>query len=190
MGNWRMRRLDAALALLAALLGAATSGATAGHEALVEDETRASFLVRFVRFVEWPASAFEDERAPIVLCVDANDPLVHPLARIVRGRSVGERPLEVRRRLRGAPPSGCHVAYLRASDEGEVAGIVDYARSAGGLLTVGEIRRFADRGGMVEVVIEASRIRFTVNLSSAERAGLRISSKVLSLGHVVRQPRW
>ncbi len=190
MANRNKTLLAAGLACLATALGAATARAADGGDAYVADEARASFVVNLLRFVEWPASAFDDGRAPVVVCVGPGDPIVHPLARLARGRSVGGHALEVRRRLRGAAPSGCHAAYLRASDEHEVAGILEYARRTGGLLTVAEIDGFADRGGMVEVTVETDRIRFTVNLASAERAGLRIGSGVLSLGRVVRQPRW
>lgn len=190
MANEHRTLLAAALACLATALGAAPARAADGQGAYAADEARASLVVNFLRFVEWPASAFDDERAPVVICVGPRDPIVHPLARLARGRSVGGHALEVRRRLRGAAPSGCHASYLRASDEQEVAGILEYARRTGGLLTVAEIDGFADRGGMVEVTVESDRIRFTVNLASAERAGIRISSGVLSLGRVVLQPGW
>jgi hypothetical protein len=179
-----------ALVALSGLLATAPGRPAAAQGPTAADEAKAAFLADFLGFVAWPEAAFDHEGAPIVVCVNAGDPLVYPLARIAHLRSVGSRRLEVRRRPRGTLPSGCHAAYLRATDAGELGRIIDYARTSGGLLTIGEIDGFASRGGVVELLVERDRIRFTINLTNAERAGLQISSKVLSLGRVVQHSSW
>ena len=40
---------------------------------------------------------------------------------------------------------------------------------------------------MVTLMIEAGRVRLEINLGAAKRAGLQISSKLLSLARVVRK---
>jgi hypothetical protein len=49
------------------------------------------------------------------------------------------------------------------------------------ILTVGETDRFIAAGGMVNFTREASKIRFQINNDAAKTAGLKISSKLLSL---------
>jgi hypothetical protein len=53
------------------------------------------------------------------------------------------------------------------------------------VLTVGESPRFAERGGMIEFVVEDSRVRFAVNASAAEAAGLALSSELLRVATTV-----
>jgi len=48
-------------------------------------------------------------------------------------------------------------------------------------LTVSDMPRFTERGGMVEFVVDSSRVRFQVNLTTAERAGLTLSSQLLKV---------
>lgn len=55
------------------------------------------------------------------------------------------------------------------------------------VLTVGDLDQFAAKGGMIGLVMQSNRVRFEVNLQSAERAGLKINSKLLSLAIVVHR---
>ncbi len=57
------------------------------------------------------------------------------------------------------------------------------------VLTVGETDRFAQSGGMINFVLEENRVRFEINVEAADRAGLKISSKLLELAHVVAGSR-
>jgi hypothetical protein len=52
-------------------------------------------------------------------------------------------------------------------------------------LTVGENEDFAARGGGVQFTLEDNHVHFLINVDATERAGLRVSSKLLSLAHVV-----
>jgi hypothetical protein len=54
------------------------------------------------------------------------------------------------------------------------------------VLTVGDGRGFAQAGGIIELYVEAARIRFAINVDAAERSGVRLSSRLLGLAKVVR----
>jgi hypothetical protein len=43
------------------------------------------------------------------------------------------------------------------------------------------VPKFSQQGGMIQFVMEANKVRFEVNLSSAERAGLTLSSELLKV---------
>jgi hypothetical protein len=46
---------------------------------------------------------------------------------------------------------------------------------------------FTRRGGMIQFVIEANRVRFEVNLTIAERTGLTLSSQLLKVAIDVKR---
>ena len=54
-----------------------------------------------------------------------------------------------------------------------------------GALTVGDTKGFADCGGVINFVLENDRVQFEVNRKAAEQAGLKISSKLLSVAKLV-----
>jgi hypothetical protein len=56
------------------------------------------------------------------------------------------------------------------------------------VLTVGETDGFAEQGGMVNLKLESGRVQIQINLSAAEEARVRISSKLLSLAQIIQRP--
>ena len=53
------------------------------------------------------------------------------------------------------------------------------------VLTVGESEHFAQEGGMIGFVLEDNKIRFEINLEAAQKANLKISSRLLALAKSV-----
>ena len=66
-----------------------------------------------------------------------------------------------------------------------MAQILDGLRGAS-VLTVGEIDRFAQQGGIIGFLTEENKVRFEINAAVAEHARLKISSKLLALAKTVR----
>jgi len=52
-------------------------------------------------------------------------------------------------------------------------------------LTVGETEGFAGLGGIINLTVEGNNVHFEINQLAAQRAGLKISSKLLSLAKIV-----
>jgi hypothetical protein len=55
------------------------------------------------------------------------------------------------------------------------------------VLTVSDMPQFTQHGGMIQFVTEAKRVRFEVNLTSAERTGLTLSSQLLKVAIGVKR---
>lgn len=145
-----------------------------------EYDVKAAFLFNFVKFVEWPANAFAEERAPVTICVYGEDPFGPALDAVVQGEKVGERSLLVQRPDSLDSLGGCHVLFVSRS-EAERTGEV-LARVAGKpVLTVADTEGFLQDGGVINFVLEGSKVRFLINQKAAERNGLRISSRLLRL---------
>ncbi len=153
-----------------------------------EHDVKASFVYTVAKFVDWPEESFERPDAPLVFEVLGDDPLEQALERAVHGKTVNGHPLEVVRVGEGGGLTTCHVLYVGRSEAGRLREVLDQARG-GAILTVGELARFAESGGVMGLRVEQNMIRFEVNVDAAERAHLAISSKILKLGKVVRERR-
>ena len=146
---------------------------------MVSDEYRlkAAFLYNFFKYVEWPPSAPQD--GPMFICVAGRNPFGRVLEETVQGETINGRPLETRLILE--PRRDCHILFV---PDGTSAGA--YLRAAGGTptLTVGERPDFIDAGGMVRFFVPDDNVRFAINPAAAERAKLRISSRLLQLAEI------
>ena len=55
------------------------------------------------------------------------------------------------------------------------------------MLSVGDATNFVKSGGMIGLSMQDSRVKFDVNLGSAQRAGLQLNSQMLKLaGEVLK----
>jgi len=180
--RFKPRVLAAALLSLfsASALSSQTAPARTGRTA-PEYEVKAAFLLNFARFVQWPSSEEVSPNAPFTICILGSDPFDKTIDQIVQGERIGDHPLVVRRVRR--PEEACQVLFV-SSTEPEVAHIL---RETGpGVLTVGETPGFLRAGGMINFVVDRRRVRFDVNRAAAERASLRISSRLLGVARSVQ----
>src|SRR6185436_19429850 len=102
------------------------------------------------------------------------------------GRTINGRHFEVRRIQDVKGIDGCQLVFVGSLDAKTLSGVLNAAREKH-ILTVGESSaKFAGAGGMIAFFTEDERVRFEINLTQVERAGLKISSKLLSLARLVR----
>jgi len=173
-----------AVSYLVLLVACLASPALAAAAPLNEYAVKAAFLYQFTRFVEWPPSAFPDAEAPLVVGILGQDPFGDHLRVATQGRTADGRPIVVRHVRHGEQLRQCHVLFVSASEEGRIPDVLRTVGTAG-VLTVGDSPGFAEAGGTMNFVIEAARVKLEVNMRAAERARVRISSKLLTLARIV-----
>jgi hypothetical protein len=170
------------LGMLIALLVAARG------QVIDEYQVKAAFVYNFAKFVEWPAHSFTGPSAPIVICILGDDPFGSLLDIPVNGKLVEGRPLVVRRMSDVRHVKACQILFISSSERKRLASILAEVKLCG-ILTVGDMAGFAAEGGVITLQLEDGRVRFQVNMDAAEQQGLRISSKLLSLAQIVRDPK-
>jgi len=169
---------------LAVFLGVFLPFTSSAADESLEYQVKAAFLLNFTKFVEWPASAFEAANSPIAICILGEDPFGAALDQIVAGEVVNGRSLAVQRLKRPPMPKSCQTLFISRADK-EPPKI--RSSFGPGVLTVGEGESFLHDGGMIAFVIENRRVRFSINQSAAENAGLKLSSKLLSVARSVEK---
>jgi YfiR/HmsC-like len=147
-----------------------------------EYKVKAAFLYKFASYIEWPSQVFERPESPIVIGVAGADAMSDELAQVVTGRSIGGRPVEVRKLGRGAPLNGLQILFVGRSDRSSS----DVLASAKGrpVLTVTESEDAFARG-MINFVIVDDRVRFDVALREAEISNLKVSARLLRVARRV-----
>lgn len=168
------------------VLGAVAIAATLSGQTrpVAEYRIKAVFLFNFVQFVQWPASAFANERAPLVICVLGRNPFGDALDQTVYGESVGNRRIVVRRTAAPENFDGCHLLFVSNSEKGRVAKVLEAVDSPAPVLTVSDIDGFVAGGGTIGFYVERNRVRFEIDPAQAQRHRLKLSSQLLGLGRI------
>jgi hypothetical protein len=147
----------------------------------LEYEVKAAFLYNFAQFTTWPGAAFAAPDEPFHLCVAGTDPFGTLLDNAVQGESVASRPIRITRLGTASPQIACHLLFV-ADDA--VARLPALAKTHVRALLVGEANDFLSRGGVINFVVEAGRVRFDVNTEAAARRGLKFSSRLLRIARL------
>jgi hypothetical protein len=145
-----------------------------------EYQLKAAFLFNFAKFVEWPPAAFASNTSPIVIGVLGQNPFHDDLAQMVRNKTIDNHPLVIQEFRALAEATNCHILFVSTSEKDRLPEILKALKGAS-VLTVGEMDHFTESGGMINFVIKENKIRFQINSDQAAKAGLKISSKLMSL---------
>ncbi|HUK26465.1 MAG TPA: YfiR family protein [Terriglobales bacterium] len=173
-----------ALALVCAL--AAGPLLWAQHSRPTESQVKAAYLYGFGRFVQWPAPANSPKDSPFNICVLGEDPFGATLDATLAGQSLAGRKVAARRISSPKDSSACQILFLGPSEEGQLSEIIGSLDKAA-ILTVSDMPHFTERGGMIQFVLEGDRVRFEVNLTAAQNAGLSLSAELLQVALAVRK---
>jgi hypothetical protein len=154
-----------------------------------EFQLKAAFLYHFAQFVEWPPGSFADTTSPIVIGVLGDTPLEADLEKTISGKTLNNRKLVAQQfRTAAEATNNCHMLFISRSEEKrlpEVMAVLSGAR----ILTVGETPGFTESGGMINFVPRDGKIRFEINKGEADKAGFKLSSKLLSLASDIRKSK-
>jgi len=156
---------------------------------------RAWYLYLSAQYTDWPADAFPDDTSPFVLGILGENPFRKEDIDVIRNKPLKNRKLVVQQLRNVSEIQQCQVLYVCDSEKGRLAQIFEALASAS-ILTFGEMEGFIQpgaQGGIVKFWIEEKTptegyLLFEINQAAAEKARLRISSRVLKLAKPEKKP--
>ncbi len=156
--------------------------ARAQHPKATEYFLKAGFLVNFARLVEWPVASM-DKSPEIVIGVLDPKPFGDSLKAIskkkIRGKKITMRICDSK-----TDYSRIHIVFLNSKNARLRKMIIDQIKNKP-ILTIGESPGFADNEGIINFYKIQNKLRFEINRTKADDAGLRISSRFLKLGRII-----
>ena len=182
-----VRRALALATLATVVLGMwpwAGSVQAAETPALSERQVKALFLFNFAKYVEWPAGAFSNSSAPIVIGVVGEDGLGDEFRRMTGDRTINDRKVVIKQIDGTADLKACQILFIGSSENAHVSEILEAVKNSA-VLTVGETDRFLTQEGMINFTKKENKIHLEINLVPAQRANLKLSSKLLTVADVV-----
>jgi hypothetical protein len=146
---------------------------------VTEPALKAAFVYNFAKFTDWPAAVVPPAAEPFVLCVVGDAAVADALERLVKGRVLAGHSMAVHKSP-GAPEHVCHVIYLSGLTATQATQLVARHRDLP-VLTISDTEGFTELGGIAQFFFEHGQLRFNIDVASARRAHLQISSSLLVL---------
>ncbi|MBI1750757.1 MAG: YfiR family protein [Acidobacteria bacterium] len=171
--------------LLAACALGWAAPARAQADTREEYQVKAAFLFNFAKFIEWPDTAFSSARAPLVICVTGRNPFGNALTPAGFGKAVNGRPLQIWETRDIRELRGCHILFISPSEKKRMTAILESVKGAP-VVTVSEADTFTQMGGMIHFLSSDDQVRFEINQDVGQHAGIKFSSKLLSVAQAVQ----
>lgn len=146
-----------------------------------EFELKAALLYNFALFTEWPALP----DATFNLCLYGTDPFGAATEALTR-RTLQGRPIQIWRPRQLTEIGACHLLYISPQALPELELLLSITRSQP-ILTIADQIEPGTYAPVIRLKLEQRRIIFDIDLAAANRAGLRLSSKMLRLANHVQQ---
>lgn len=147
---------------------------------------KAGFLYNFAKFVEWPEEVFDNSTAPLTIGIYGEDLFGSSFDQTIKKKTVQGRGLLIKRFKTLDELTVCHILFINPSEEEHFPEIINKLRGSH-VLTVSEMEGFAEHGGIINFIKEGNNVRFEINLDTAEKNGLKISSRLLKLAKIIRE---
>lgn len=158
---------------------------TADNSTSSEYLIKAGFTYNFAKLMEWPASAFPQPNSPIVIGILGTDPFGGTLDQVLQGKKVNGRDFVVKHLKWGAEVKDCNILFVSSSERVHFDELFHLIKGMP-ILTIGEAPGFAQRGGMINFVIEDDKVHFEINVEAAKQSDINISSRLLALARIVQ----
>ena len=165
---------------LCVMLSNAMSVKLQGQE-IEEYQLKAAFLFNFTKFISWPHA---DAASKLTVCIVNAKDVAEALETVTKGKTVDGRQVVVQELHAPTALDTCHLLFIGAQGKKTEEILVEAKKLH--IVTVGEDDKFLRRGGMINFLQEDGKLRFEINTDAAGRAGINISSKLLSLAKIVR----
>jgi len=147
---------------------------------------KALFLYNFANFVRWPDQAFKANDDVLRMCIFGNAQL-GPFLDQVNGTRIRDKRLAViRTEVLADIDSGCHILFVSSDKSDYLPQLVHSTRNVY-VLSVSDVENFARNGGVVSIIRTSDKLAFEINLDTALRNGLLISSDLLSMARIVER---
>jgi hypothetical protein len=187
------RSLAVVLVLFGCLLASEVHPSTQSGQ-YKEYEVKAAFIYNFLKFVDWPEEKMANSTKQIIIGIIGENPF-GSATDVFKNKKVVDRDVVVKyfegleqikkmsekdRAANEESLKNCHLLFICQSEQKLVREITDIV-GKNGVLTVGDSEGFTKSGGAINFFMEDNKIRFNINLTAAEKAGLKIRSQLLRL---------
>jgi hypothetical protein len=170
----------AALWVAAAIISLSVPPDAFAQSTIDEYKLKAAFIFHFAQLTDWPENDRTENQRELFVCTLGNDPFDGELESTVAGKVIGSRTLRVRHVKEATEAKDCQIVFIAGNEMKRLPELL-FQLSNAPVMTIGEADGFIQRGGMLNFIEEGSKMRFEINLAPADRAGLKISSRLIVL---------
>jgi hypothetical protein len=141
---------------------------------------KASFIERFIQFVEWPDA---EPSESFVVGIIGQDPFDGDLdAALDHLRDEGGS-VEIKQVAEMSAISSCDLVFISSSEKQGIEEILDIT-SVRPILTIGDTEGYTKAGVIINFYVDGDRLHFKINIKAVRESGLKLDSFLLDYAEI------
>ena len=150
-----------------------------------EYDLKSAYVFNFSKFITWPTSAFESTESDFKIVVFGSSPITSVLYKALKGRKIMGRNISIKVIYSIEDLEDAHILFVSKGMQKELKQVISKYENKATLVIGDVIEGFCQSGGIINFTEKSSKYRFEINNQAAQKTGLKISSKLLSLARII-----
>jgi len=146
------------------------------------ENMKVAFIYNFTKYIKWP-NLDNDHVFKIGVLGDSD--IIISLQELAAKKLVANKPIEVIHFDTVQDLKYCHILFISESENQQVTEILSMQRNKA-TLTVGDSKGFCEQGVMINFFLQDGMVKFEMNPSRVENAGLKASSQLQKLARIIQ----
>ncbi len=161
-----------------------------GLDEVDEYALKAVFLFNLAKFISWPDSTFANAEQKFRFCILGETKFNGDMKRTIEGEKINARAISVEKEIELDSSSySCQILFISPKEASRLSEIMDFFKDYP-VLTVSDLKDFANLGGMVEfykenLYKEGERIRLAININALQGAKLQANANLLRVAKLI-----
>jgi peroxiredoxin len=151
-----------------------------GHAYQSEDRLQGMLIGKMAQFISWQDQNTEDFTIAVL-----DESFAALLQTLYSNTKIKNKPVKVKHISSIDQISNTDVLYISNVSPAELENIIELAK-ANNILTISNMRGFAERNGMVQIYFVSQKPRLRINLDSTRQANFQIQSTLLQISDVIQ----
>ena len=149
----------------------------------LEDKIKAAFVYNFTKYIEW---VDDDTTDSFEIGIIGDSDIIFPLQEIAEKELINNKKIEIKHFQNVQDINVCYILFISASEKSQLQNILKKIENKN-ILTISDSIGFAHEGVSINFIIVDGKIKFEINNSSIDQAGLQVSSQLLKLAILVEE---
>ncbi len=141
----------------------------------------AGLLYHFTKYVEWPS---QRQQGDFVIGVYGDEEMLIAAQNLMKNRFISNQKISVKKITQEEDINSCHIIFVERNFSHKFKSIQPKSQ-ANHILIVTEGSNLAKKGAGINFVIQGDKLKFEMNKSAIESAGLKVSNELVKLSILV-----
>ncbi|MCX7957611.1 MAG: YfiR family protein [Deltaproteobacteria bacterium] len=147
-----------------------------------EYQVKAALIFNFLRFVELNKERIKDNN--INLC-SFEENKVNEEVKKLHGAVISGLTIRYQQIVKDGEIENCSVLIVNSRNENALKNLLEMAYQKK-ILTISDINGYGEKGVVINMYLSDNKVRFEINTDAAEKSGVKISSRLLTLAKIIK----